>query len=132
MNKTLLFLSFIFFSTEIVAQQVAEKISIVAQVPSQMKKNQSIELKVSIKNTLLKEGTGNITLELFDTKKNTSVDGWFYNIYPFQYFTGTPGDIFFTNFPFTIPGNFIGKIRIAITAKCGNTKDSVSRYILIK
>ncbi len=132
MNKTLLFLLFIFFSAEIIAQQDAEKISIVAQVPAQMKKNQSIELKVAIKNTLLKEGTGNITLELFDTKKNTSVDGWFYNIYPFQYFTGTPSEVFSTKFPFAIPGNFTGKIRIAITAKCGNTKDSLSRYILIK
>ena len=132
MNKTLFFLTLLFFATDIVAQNPAEKISIVAQVPSQMKKNQSIELVVSIKNTLLKEGTGNITLELFDTKKNTSVDGWFYNIYPFQYFTGTPGEIFSTKFPFTIPGNFSGKIRIAITAQCGNTKDSVSRYMLIK
>ena len=132
MNKTLVFLSFIFFTTELVAQQVVERISIVALVPTQLKKNQSIELKVSIKNTLQKEGTGSITLELFDTKKNTSVDGWFYNIYPFQYFTGTPGEIFSTKFPITVPGNFTGKIRIAITAKCGNTKDSLSRYMLIK
>ncbi len=132
MNKTLLFLSLIFFTTEIVAQLAAEKISILTQIPTQLKKNQSIELKVAIKNTLQKEGTGNIILELFDSKKNTSVDGWFYNIYPFQYFTATPGEIFSTKFPFTIPGNFTGKIRVAITATCGNTKDSISRFMLIK
>lgn len=132
MNKTLLLLSLIFCTTEIVAQHATEKISIIAKVPTLMKKNQSTELKVSIKNTLLKEGTGNIKLELFDTKKNTSVDGWFYNIYPFQYFTGTPRAIFSTKFPFTIPGNFTGKIRVAITASCGNTKDSINRFILIK
>ncbi len=132
MNKTLLFLSLFFFTTEIVGQHLAEKISIVTQVPTKLKKNQLIELNVSIKNTLLKEGTGNITLELFDTKKNTSVDGWFYNIYPFQYFTGTPKEIFSTKFPITVPGNFSGKIRLAITARCGNTKDSLSRFILIQ
>jgi hypothetical protein len=130
--KYLLVLLFVYCcDIKLTAQKNIEKISIHTQFPKTLHRNEALELKVAIINSLLKETTGTITLELFNTEKNTSVDGWFINIFPYQYFTATPNKTFSASFPITVPGTFKGKIRIAVTAICGQTKDSVSHFISI-
>jgi hypothetical protein len=77
------------------------------------------------------EKTGNVTLELFNEKDKQSIDGWFINIFPFQYFTSIPKESFTTKFPFTIPSNFTGKIKLVIKANCNNVSDSIASIITV-
>ncbi|MFX6790162.1 hypothetical protein ABTH34_19770, partial [Acinetobacter baumannii] len=92
---------------------------IVCSFPAELKQNDYRELKVGVENNFLKESTGHLSFEIFNADKNISVDGWFLNVFPFQYFTATPKQSFNTKFPFTVPGDYKGKIKIVIKATCG-------------
>ncbi|MDE3235000.1 MAG: hypothetical protein KGO81_03520 [Bacteroidota bacterium] len=129
------FCLFIFFTTIYCSgycQSSGKALSIHSHFPSVLHPNQQKQLVVEIEHRLHDETTGNITFELFNYQTHTSVDGWFLNIFPFQYFTATPGQKFKTNFPFTVPGNFTGKVQLIIKATCGAFKDSVSQIIPVK
>lgn len=131
MKKIFLFL-FILFSTNIfVNAQQQKELSISCSFPKQLNAGNKINLKVTVAHHLSKEQIGNVTLELFNAITNKSVDGWFLNIFPFQYFTSITKQKFTTNFPFTVPSNFNGKIKIIIKAVCGNAKDSISQIFTI-
>ncbi len=131
MKKIILFL-LIFFSANIfVVAQQQKQLSISCSLPKQLKAGNKINLKVIVAHHLSKEETGNVTCELFNATTNKSIDGWFLNIFPFQYFTSIAGEKFTTHFPFTVPSNFNGKIKIIIKAFCGNAKDSLSQIFNI-
>ncbi|HEX3025343.1 MAG TPA: hypothetical protein VHP12_09045 [Chitinophagaceae bacterium] len=131
MKKIFLFL-FILFSINIfVIAQQQKQLTVHCNFPKQLKTGNKINLKVTVAHHLSKEQTGNVTLELFDAITNKSVDGWFLNIFPFQYFTSIAGENFNTSFPFTVPSNFNGKIKIVIKAVCGNAKDSLAQTFTV-
>lgn len=96
----------------------------------QLQIGSSIKLKVRVKYETPSEQTGTITLSLFNKQNNNAVDGWFLNIFPFQYFTTLKGVFFETEFPFTIPNDFSGAFELAINAKAGSVADSV-RYTIL-
>lgn len=86
---------------------------------------------VNIDNKLTEEKTGNITMDLFNYKTNSAVDGWFLNVFPYQYFTAVPKKRFTAKFPFTVPGNYTGKLKIVLKASCNNYVDSLVKVINI-
>ena len=108
------------------AQQ--KQLAIHCAAPKQVRSGNKINLKVSVTHQLTTEQTGNITLELLDNK-NKSVDGWFLNIFPFQYFTSIAHQTFETSFPFTVPSNFKGTFKLIVKAACGAAKDSAMYMI---
>jgi hypothetical protein len=113
----------IFFAKLTNAQQ--KPLSIHLTTPSKMYIGESIKLKVQVKHQLTKEQTGHLEFALFNTETKKSVDGWFLNFFPFQYFTTISNEIFETEFPFTVPNDFKGKFSIELVAKVDSIKDSI-------
>ena len=106
--------------------QKSNPIKIHYSLSKQLNAGNKVDLNVTVSYNLPKEQTGNLTLELTDAGTKKSVDGWFLNIFPFQYFTSIKGEKFTTQFPFTVPADYHGKFIMTLTAICGDAKDSVS------
>lgn len=107
-------------------------IKIHCTTPSVVIIGQSIKLKVKLSHNLRQEKTGQLTLALINHKTKKSVDGWFMNIFPFQYFTTIQDEQFETEFPFTVPFDFTGNFDIEIVARVNEIKDSVRMTIPTK
>ena len=58
-----------------------------------------------------------------------SVDGWFMNVFPFQYFTTIANTPFETEFSFTVPDEYKGKFEIILVAQANKIKDSI-RFVV--
>ena len=67
--------------------QTQKSLMVQPNIPRFLREGDQMELSVKIANLTNKELTGTITLELIDATTNTSVDGWFQNVFPQQYFT---------------------------------------------
>lgn len=113
----------IFFAKLSNAQQ--KPLSIHLTTPSKMYLGESIKLNVQVKHQLTKEQTGQLEFALFNTETKKSVDGWFLNFFPFQYFTTLSNEIFETEFPFTVPNDYKGKFSIELVAKVDSIQDSI-------
>jgi hypothetical protein len=113
----------IFFAKPSQAQQ--KPLSIHFTAPKQMFLGETIKLKVQVKHQLSKEQTGHIEFALYNSETKKSVDGWFLNFFPFQYFTTISNEIFETEFPFTVPNDYKGKFSIELVAKVDSIKDSI-------
>ena len=113
----------IFFAKLSNAQQ--KPLSIHFTSPAKMFLGETIQLKVQVKHQLTKEQTGHLEFALFNTETKKSVDGWFLNFFPFQYFTTISNEIFETEFPFTVPNDYKGKFSIELVAKVDSIKDSI-------
>ena len=113
----------IFFAKLSNAQQ--KPLSIHLTSPAKMFLGESIKLKVQVKHQLTKEQTGHLEFALYNTETKKSVDGWFLNFFPFQYFTTISNEIFETEFPFTVPNDYKGKFSIELVAKVDSIKDSI-------
>ena len=86
---------------------------------------ETIKLKVQVKHQLTKEQTGHIEFAIYNAETKKSVDGWFLNFFPFQYFTTIKNEIFETEFPFTVPNDYKGKFTLELVAKVDSIKDSI-------
>jgi len=93
--------------------------------PTVLSLGQSIKLKVKVLHNFPQEKTGQLTLALINHKTKKSVDGWFINIFPFQYFTTIQNEVFETEFPFTVPFDYLGNFDMEIVARVNEIKDSI-------
>ncbi len=105
--------------------QDKEKIQIHCVAPVKLKTGQSVTLKVQVSHTLKEEKTGTLTLSLLNHETQKSVDGWFINIFPFQYFTTLSNQNFEAEFPFTVPNDYSGSFDLELVAHVKNIKDSI-------
>ena len=113
----------IFFAKLSNAQQ--KPLSIHFTSPAKMFLGETIQLKVQVKHQLTKEQTGHLEFAIFNAETKKSVDGWFLNFFPFQYFTTISNEIFETEFPFTVPNDYKGKFSIELVAKVDIITDSI-------
>ena len=90
-------------STTIITQK---KLMVQPNVPRFLREGDNLELSTQIVNLSEKEMTGQITLELLDGITLASVDGWFQNVFPSQYFTIESGKTVVVKFPVQIPFSF--------------------------
>ena len=127
MKHLILFITFLASTLLSYAQKSNEKefIKIQYKTPKNIYQGTSIKLQATIIYKTLKEQTGNITLSLLNHQSKKSIDGWCINIFPFQYFTTIPGKHFNTEFPFTIPFDYEGKIDVVLKAEAGTLNDSI-------
>ena len=125
MNKFFLFVVLIVCSATVWGQQ--KSLQIICTPPLKASPGQTIKLQVKVAHLLKEEKTGTLNLSLFNHATNKSVDGWFINIFPFQYFTTIDKENFEVEFPFTVPHEFKGNFDIELVAKVQNISDSV-RY----
>ncbi len=84
--------------------------------PRFMREGDQIEFSAKIVNLSDKELTGTAQLELFDASNNKSIDGWFKNIFPTQYFTVAAGQSVSVKFPIGIPSNFNSALTYRVKA----------------
>ena len=92
-------------------------------LPRFLREGDQIELSSKIANLGAQELTGQATLELIDATTGTSVDGWFQNVFPVQYFTAEPGKSTVVKFPIQVPFSFNKPLTWRIVAKAGNYSD---------
>jgi hypothetical protein len=105
------------------AQNTFLKIKAVA--PNKLKLGQSFILKASVAHNFKIEKTGGLTCTLLNAKTHVPVDGWFINIFPFQYFTTITNTPFETEFSFTVPNDYKGSFEINLVAGVDQIKDSI-------
>ena len=113
----------IFFAKLSNAQE--KPLSIHFTSPAKMFLGETIQLKVQVKHQLTKEQTGHLEFAIFNAETKKSVDGWFLNFFPFQYFTTISNEFFETEFPFTVPNDYKGKFSIELVAKVDSIIDSI-------
>jgi len=118
-----LLLCCIVLTTQSLAQQ--KPLSIHFTAPTAMYLGGTLKLKVQVKHQLTKEQTGNLQFAIYNAETKKSVDGWFLNFFPFQYFTTISNEIFETEFPFTVPNDYKGKFTLELVAKVDTIQDSI-------
>ena len=118
-----LLLCCVLLTTQSLAQQTPLSIHFTA--PTAMFLGETLKLKVQVKHQLNQEKTGTLQFALCNAETKKSVDGWFLNFFPFQYFTTISNEIFETEFPFTVPNDYKGKFSIELVAKVDSIKDSI-------
>lgn len=86
-------------------------------MPRFLRQGDHLEITTKIVNLSDKELTGQAQLELFDATTNQSVDGWFVNSFPNQYFTVAAGQSEVVKFPVQVPMQFSNALVWRITAR---------------
>jgi hypothetical protein len=84
--------------------------------PRFIREGDRMELVTKVVNMSDKEITGTVQLELIDAATNKSIDGWFKNVFPNQYFTVEAGQSMAVKFPVEIPFNFNSALTYRIKA----------------
>lgn len=107
-------------STSIVSQKT---LMVQANAPRFLREGDQMEFSGRITNLSDKELTGQVTLELVDATTGTSVDGWFQNVFPVQYFTAEAGQSTAIKFPIQIPFSFNKPLTWRLIARAGNFSD---------
>jgi len=91
--------------------------------PRFLREGDNIEIPVKITNTGNTEISGQCSLQLTDAVANTSVDGWFQNVFPVQYFTVAANQSSVVKFPVQIPFSYNKPLTWKVMATAGNNSD---------
>ncbi|MFC4231892.1 alpha-2-macroglobulin [Parasediminibacterium paludis] len=94
-----------------------------ANAPRFVREGDNLEFVAKLSNLSDKELTGQVRLELVDASTNVSVDGWFQNMFPTQYFTVGAGQSSAVKFPIQIPFTFNKPLTWRVIATAGNFSD---------
>lgn len=105
---------------EIVTQK---ELMVQPNAPRFLREGDKMEFSSKIVNLTDKELTGTAELQLFDAATNQSVDGWFRNAFPNQYFTVAAGQSEAVKFPIEVPYLFNKALVWRVVAKAGNYSD---------
>jgi len=127
--KYALLLFALFFCNHLTMAQDKSAIKIHCVAPVKLKTGQTVKLKVQVIHNLIEEKIGTLVLSLINHQTKTSVDGWFLNIFPFQYFTTIQNEKFEVEFPFTVPNDYSDSFDLVLVAHVGNLKDSIGFVI---
>lgn len=112
--------AFGYSSKEIVTQK---ELMVQPNAPRFLREGDKMEFSAKIVNLTDKELTGTAQLELVDAITNQSVDGWFRNAFPNQYFTVAAGQSEPIFFPIDVPYLFNKALTWRIIARSGNYSD---------
>ncbi|MCW3117042.1 MAG: alpha-2-macroglobulin [Chitinophagaceae bacterium] len=107
-------------SKEIITQK---QLMVQPNAPRFLREGDRIEFSAKIVNLTDKELTGQAELQLFDATTNQSVDGWFQNMFPNQYFTVAAGQSEAVLFPIQVPYLFNKALTWRIVAKAKDISD---------
>ncbi len=111
------------FGTNTAEIVTKKNIMVQPNAPRFLREGDHIEFSTRIANTSEQELTGLVTLELVDATTNRSVDGWFQNIFPQQYFTAGAGESVVIRFPLEIPYSYNKPVTWRVVAKAGRYSD---------
>ncbi|WP_298412088.1 hypothetical protein [Hydrotalea sp.] len=135
-NTIIFFL--LFFSRLTWAQELLPKnldkhksISVYSDFPAFLREGDRAFLTAKIFNNKREEISGKVQLQIIDATTGTTVDGWFVNSFPVQYFTAAGKDSAIVHFPAQVPYGFNQPIQIFLKAIAGNYTDSIQKTMLI-
>ena len=111
--------------------QTQKTLMVQSNTPRFLREGDKMEFSTRLSNLSDKELTGQITLELIDATTNTSVDGWFQNIFPTQYFTVGAKQTEAIKFPIQIPFNYNKPLIWRVVAKSGNYSDGEENLLAV-
>ncbi len=111
--------------------QTQKTLMLQSNAPRVMREGDKMEFSTRIANMSDKELTGQITLELIDASTNTSIDGWFQNIFPTQYFTVGAKQTEAVKFPIQIPFSYNKPLVWRVVAKSGNYSDGEENILAV-
>lgn len=109
--------------------QTQKTLMLQSNAPRFFREGDKLEFSTRIANLSDKELTGQVTLELIDPSSNTSVDGWFQNVFPTQYFTVAAGQNSPVKFPIQIPYTYNKPLIWRVVARAGNYSDGEEQTI---
>jgi hypothetical protein len=112
--------AFGYSTKEIITQK---ELMVQPNAPRFLREGDKMEFSTKIVNLTDKELTGQAELQLFDATSNQSVDGWFRNAFPNQYFTVAAGQSEVVKFPIDVPYLFDKALVWRIVARAGNISD---------
>jgi len=101
-------------SKEVVTQK---QLMVQPNAPRFFREGDRMEFSAKIVNLTDSEFTGQAQLQLFDATTNQSVDGWFQNMFPNQYFTVAAGQSEVIKFPIQVPYLFNKALTWRLTAR---------------
>ena len=113
-------LAFGLSSKEVITQK---QLMVQPNAPRFLREGDRMEFSSKIVNLTDKEFTGQAQLELIDATTNQSIDGWFQNMSPNQFFTVAPGQSEAVKFPIQVPYLFNKALVWRIVAKAGDFSD---------
>jgi uncharacterized protein YfaS (alpha-2-macroglobulin family) len=106
-----------------------KQLTVAVAMPRFLYEGDRLEVAATITNKTGHELTGQATLQLLDAANKTSVDGWFQNVFPTQYFTVAAGGSETTLFPIEVPYLFKKTVRLQVVAHTENGADSTTILI---
>lgn len=98
-------------------------------IPRFLREGDRMDLSAKLVNMGDKEISGQIELQLRDATSDQSVDGWFQNMFPNQYFTVGAGQSTVINFTIQPPYQFNKPLVIRFVARAGNVSDGEENAI---
>ena len=104
-----------------------KKMMVQANAPRFFREGDQVIFVATIGNLITEELTGEVVLELIDATTNTSVDGWFQNVFPVQYFTVAAQQSTVVQFPITIPFNYNKPLLWRLVAKAKNAQPNTEK-----
>lgn len=113
------------------SNKLKQDLNILSNIPLFLREGDNLELIFVITNNSNQEITGQCTLELLDANTRVSIDGWFQNIFPTQYFTAYAHQNTIVKFPIQIPFNFNKTLTWRVIATAGNFSNVAENIIPI-
>ncbi|MGZ3859483.1 MAG: alpha-2-macroglobulin family protein [Flavisolibacter sp.] len=113
-------LAFGLSSKELITQK---PLMVQPNAPRFLRQGDHLEFSTKIVNLSDSEITGQVQLELLNATTGQSVDGWFINAFPNQYFTVGAGQSEVVSFPLQVPYQFSDALVWRVTARSGNLSD---------
>jgi len=123
------FVTLLFLLFTVAAEAQSNEIRIDISRPQYLRQGDRLELVVTLSGLQKKELTGQAQLQLFDALNGQSVDGWFMNTFPNQYFTVTAGEDQQLQFPVQVPFAFASLLRCRVIIAGGGI--SLAKEVLI-
>jgi hypothetical protein len=112
------------YSTKNVVTQ--KELMVQPNAPRFLREGDRIDFSTKIVNLTSKELTGQVKLELIDPSTNQSVDGWFNNVMPNQYFTVAAGQSTPVSFSMLIPYQYNRPLTYRVVAEAKGGEQNLS------
>ncbi|NCI47948.1 alpha-2-macroglobulin family protein [Sediminibacterium soli] len=111
------------FGTNSTLVTTQKQLMVQPNAPRFLREGDNMEFSSKIVNMSDKELKGQATLELIDAATHTSVDGWFQNVFPSQYFSIAPGQSVAVKFPVQVPFSYNKPLTWRMVAKTADAGD---------
>ena len=102
-----------------------------ATFPKFLRNGDHLQIPVVIKTNLSLDLSGQANLQLTDATRKTSVDGWFNNVFPVQYFTSSFQSPAKLHFLLTVPDSFRTSLQMSIVCTSGLMSDTLQKLLPI-